>query len=646
VLTETVQPPPQNGPTAAEFARLEDWPTERVLRWVADWLGPVKLACSFAGESLVLVDMIATVAPEIAVFTIDTGRLPEETHALIDDVRARYGLDVEVVFPRRDLVEQLVAEKGPLSFRRSVGNRLECCEIRKVEPLFRVLDNANTWLTGLRRAHSRERANTPVAAWDATHGVYKINPLACWSENQVWSYIRERDVPYNKLYDRGYTSIGCAPCTRPTVEGEDQRAGRWWWEQDAPKECGLHDSTGARKYGRIYPVQRADKTPEDPVSLPPIPFNRPTIEGDELLYIRQAVEGGHTSASGPFSDRAARIIQEATGAQDALMTTSCTDALEMTAMLLDLQPGDTVIVPSFTFVSTAIAYVREGARIVFADIEPDTLGLDPRHVAELIDDTTRAIVPVHYAGIGCDLEGLSKVVEGSGLPVDIIEDNAHGLFGRYQGKPLGTFGRFGTLSFHETKNFVSGEGGALLVNRPDDVDRARVIYDKGTNRRAFMLGEVDKYSWKDAGSSFGMSDLVAAYLVGQLEQKDAILRKRRRIYEAYHDALEPLANEHGIRIPIIPADCESAWHMFYVLLRDADTRDRALRQMKAAGVVATFHYVPLHNSDGGQRFAARPTECPVTEDVSARLLRLPFHNSLTTADVERVVKTLISALTS
>lgn len=377
----------------------------------------------------------------------------------------------------------------------------------------------------------------------------------------------------------------------------------------------------------------------------PIPFNRPTIEGNELAYVRQAVEGGHTSASGPFSDRASRILQEATGAHDVLMTTSCTDALEMTAMLLALKPGDTVIVPSFTFVSTALAYVREGARILFADIEPDTLGIDPGHVAELIDDSVRAVVPMHYAGVACDVEGLGKAIEGSGRDVDIIEDNAHGLFGNYQGQPLGSLGRLATLSFHETKNFVSGEGGALLVNRASDVARARILYDKGTNRRAFLLGEVDKYSWKDSGSSFGMSDLVAAYLVGQLECRTTILRKRQSVYEWYHQALEPLTQQLGFCIPTIPAECEPAWHMFYVLLADGETRNRVLGDMKRKGVGAHFHYVPLHNSDGGQRFAARATSCPVTEDISARLLRLPFHNSLTTSELERVVETFVSALT-
>ncbi len=380
------------------------------------------------------------------------------------------------------------------------------------------------------------------------------------------------------------------------------------------------------------------------MSSPPIPFNRPTIEGDELAYMRQAVESGHTAASGPFSQAAARIIQEATGAHEVLLTTSCTDALELTAMLLDLQPGDNVIVPSFTFVSTALAFVRAGAKVVFADIEPETLGLDPKHVVELIDDRTRAVVPVHYAGISCELEGLTKIIEGSGRPVHLIEDNAHGLFGTYQGRPLGSFGRFGTLSFHETKNFVSGEGGALLVNRSGDVDRAHVLYDKGTNRRAFMLGEVDKYSWKDCGSSFGMSDLVAAYLFGQLEQRVTILRKRQQIYEAYHRALEPFTDEFGFRVPTIPPDCGPAWHMFYVLLPDAATRTRVLNGMRERGVGATFHYVPLHSSEGGRRFAARETECPITDDISSRLLRLPFYNSLTSHDLERVVDTFISTL--
>ncbi len=514
----------------SQLARLEDLSAERVVRWVADNLTPARLACSFAGESAVLVDLVARVAPEISMFTLDTGRLPEETYELIDEVRRRYGVEVEVVLPRNDLVQRLVSEKGMFSFRESVENRLECCDVRKVEPLTRALRGANAWLTGLRREHSPERAATPVAAWDAVHGLYKVNPLAYWSTEQVWGYIRSRDVPYNKLYDSGYTSIGCAPCTRPTTADEHPRAGRWWWEVGATKECGLHDESGRRRFGESAAgtSPRGGSFPvTTEVSDPPIPFNRPTIEGDELLYVRQAIEGGHTSSSGPFSQKASRLLQEATGAAEVLMTTSCTDALEMSAMLLDIRPGDTVIVPSFTFVTTALAYVRQGARLLFADIEPTTLGLDPDHVAELLEPSVRAVVPVHYAGIACDVEGLAKALEGWDR-ADMVEDNAHGLFGSYQGSPLGSFGRYATLSFHETKNFVCGEGGALLINRPHDVARAHVVYDKGTNRRAFMLGEVDKYSWKDTGSSFGMSDLTAAYLVGQLEQRQAILGKRER----------------------------------------------------------------------------------------------------------------------
>jgi len=372
-------------------------------------------------------------------------------------------------------------------------------------------------------------------------------------------------------------------------------------------------------------------------------FNRPTLEGDELAYVRQAVEGGHTSSSGPFAARAAATLRDEIGAADVLLTTSCTAALEVSGLLLELQPGDTVIVPSFTFVTTALAFVRAGARLVFADIEEETLGIDPASVAELLDERVRAIVAVHYAGIGCDLEGLNKVLS-SAPGTHLIEDNAHGLFGRYRDRPLGGFGRFATLSFHETKNFVCGEGGALLLNDPADVDRAHVLYDKGTNRRAFMLGEVDKYSWKDTGSSFGLSDILAAYLLAQLEQREHILSKRRAVFERYDEHLAPLGAELGFRTPIVPADREAAWHMYYVLLEDSATRDRVLDEMRAHGIHPTFHYVPLHTSDGGYRFAARLSDCPVTTSVSGRLLRLPFHNALTADDIDRVVETFIGCL--
>jgi dTDP-4-amino-4,6-dideoxygalactose transaminase len=378
------------------------------------------------------------------------------------------------------------------------------------------------------------------------------------------------------------------------------------------------------------------------VQQQPIRFNQPSLEGRELEYIRASVERGHTSSSGPFGSRVKELLSEETGASDVLMTTSCTTALELAAMLLDLEPGDTVVVPSFTFTSTALAFAREGARIIFCDIEPETLGIDPEHLASVMDESVRAVVPVHYAGVAGDIEGLFEVLK-SWQGVDIVEDNAHGLFGRWQGRPLGSLGRFAALSFHETKNFVCGEGGALLVNDQRDVDRSYVLYDKGTNRRAFFLGQVDKYSWKDNGSSFGLADSLAAYLWAQLEQREVILSKRRTVWNRYFELLKPHAAEHGFRLPVVPDDRVQGYHMFYVLLPDNDTRNRALSHMRAAGVHPTFHYVPLHSSEGGRKFAAKPTNCPVTDDISGRLLRLPFYNNLPAADAERVVATFLEA---
>jgi len=374
-----------------------------------------------------------------------------------------------------------------------------------------------------------------------------------------------------------------------------------------------------------------------------IRFNHPSIEGAELEYMRQTMESGHTSSSGVFSRLAGAVLQEATGAEEVLLTTSCTAALELSAMLLDLDPGDTVVVPSFTFTTTALAFVRQGAQLLFCDIEPETLGLDAAHLESLLDDRVRAVVPVHYAGVACDVAGIRRAL-GDRPDVALIEDNAHGLFGRWHGEPLGSLGRFAAQSFHETKNVVCGEGGALLLNDAADVDRARVLYDKGTNRRAFFLGQVDKYSWKDVGSSFGLSDTLAAYLYGQLEQAATIQAKRRAVYERYERLLAPHSSELGFRLPVIPDGVESAYHMFYVLLPDNATRDQTLRQLKAQAIHPTFHYVPLHSSDAGRRFAARHTDCPVTEDVSGRLIRLPFYNNLTPDEVDRVVAALLSAM--
>ncbi len=377
----------------------------------------------------------------------------------------------------------------------------------------------------------------------------------------------------------------------------------------------------------------------------PIPFNKAAIEGAELDYLRIALENGHTSSGGEFARRASAILVEAFGAEDVLLTTSCTSALELTALMLDLQPGDTVIVPSFTFTTTALAFVRQGARIKFCDIEPVTLGLDTAHLSTLLDDTVRAVVPVHYAGVACDIDGLRKALT-DWPDISVIEDNAHGLFGRWNDQPLGTLGRFATQSFHDTKNIVCGEGGALIVNEARDVDRARVLYDKGTNRRAFFLGQVDKYSWKDTGSSFGLSDALAAYLCAQLEQRDVIQGKRRDVFERYEKALAPQAEELGIRLPVVPEHCEQTYHMFYVLLEDRPTRDAVLSGMREHGITPTFHYVPLHSSDAGRKFSAGYVDCPVTDDISGRLLRLPFYNNLTPAESDRVIESFVSVLSA
>ncbi|MEO6629787.1 MAG: dTDP-4-amino-4,6-dideoxygalactose transaminase [Aquihabitans sp.] len=391
------------------------------------------------------------------------------------------------------------------------------------------------------------------------------------------------------------------------------------------------------------PARRPVPEAEEVIVSGGIPFNRPSIEGNELEYMQHAVEHGHTSADGPYSTLAADLLREAIGAEQVLLTTSCTDALEMSALLLDIGPGDTVVVPSFGFVTTALAYSRAGAQVLFCDIEPTTLGLDPRHLAELMDDTVRAVVPIHYAGVGCDLEGIMAVLEGWPR-AELVEDNAHGLFATYRDRPLGSFGRFATLSFHETKNFICGEGGALIVNQPADCDRAPVILQKGTNRKAFQLGQVDKYSWQDTGSSFGLSDVLAGYLYGQLEQREPILARRRAAFDRYQAALEPEAERLGIQLPIIPADREQAYHMYYVLLPDVATRNHVLTTMRAAEIHATFHYVPLHSSPHGQRVAARPAHCPVTDDISGRLIRLPFFTTLSTTEADRVLDAFIGAL--
>jgi len=370
-----------------------------------------------------------------------------------------------------------------------------------------------------------------------------------------------------------------------------------------------------------------------------IPFNRPSFEGREHEYIAAAIASGHISGDGTFTKRCHQYLESELGVEKALLTTSCTHALEMTALLLDIKPGDEVIMPSFTFVSTANAFVLRGARPVFIDVRPDTLNFDEREFEAAITEHTRAAVPVHYAGVGCEMDQIMAIAQGRGVAV--VEDNAHGLFGRYRGKQLGTFGCLATQSFHETKNFSCGEGGALLINDPKFVDRAEILREKGTNRSRFFRGLVDKYTWTDVGSSYLPSDLLAAALLAQFEARDSIQERRQRIWERYRAGLEDWALRAGARLPVVPADRDQTHHMFYVLMPDLSARQRLMAHLKSKGILSVFHYLPLHLSEMGRGFGGREGQCPVTEDISDRLLRLPFYNTLTESHQDRVLEAIL-----
>jgi dTDP-4-amino-4,6-dideoxygalactose transaminase len=367
-----------------------------------------------------------------------------------------------------------------------------------------------------------------------------------------------------------------------------------------------------------------------------IPFNRFCPIGTELAYVQQAMDQAHVSGDGPFTRKCHRILEELLGAPKVLLTTSCTHALEMAALLLDIQPGDEVIVPSFTFVSTVNGFVLRGARPVFADIRPDTLNLDENLLPGLISPKTKAIVPVHYAGVSCQMETILAVAERNGLTV--VEDNAHGLMGQYRGKHLGTFGAMSTLSFHETKNFACGEGGALVINDRRYIERAEIIREKGTNRCSFLRGQIDKYTWVDVGSSYLPSDILAAILYAQLEAREQVQAGRLRIWNYYDDHLKAWAIERGIGVPVVPEGCEHPYHMYYLLMPTVESRQLLIAHLKARNISSVFHYLPLHLSDMGKRFGGRPGDCPVTESVSERLVRLPFYNSLSEAEQVSVVE--------
>jgi dTDP-4-amino-4,6-dideoxygalactose transaminase len=371
----------------------------------------------------------------------------------------------------------------------------------------------------------------------------------------------------------------------------------------------------------------------------PIVFNKACMVGNEREYMTQAVADGHISGDGPFTKKCSALLEQELGVPKVLLTTSCTHALEMSAILLDIQPGDEVIIPSFTFVSTVNAFVLHGAKPVFVDVRPDTLNLDESGLEVLITSRTKAIVPVHYAGVGCEMDNIMEIANRHGVPV--VEDNAHGLFGKYKGKYLGTLGVMAAQSFHESKNFSCGEGGALLINDLQHIERAEIIREKGTDRSRFWRGQVDKYTWIDIGSSYLPSDILAAFLYAQLENRKKIQAHRQKVWNFYYDNLKPWCTAHEVQLPFVPEHCDQAYHLFYVLLPTLELRQGLIAHLRRRGILAIFHYLPLHLSRMGLQFGGKPGDCPVTERVCDQLIRLPFHNALTESDQRQVVEAIL-----
>jgi len=366
-----------------------------------------------------------------------------------------------------------------------------------------------------------------------------------------------------------------------------------------------------------------------------IPFNRPFATGNELDYVRAAMEAPKFSGDGPFTAECHRLLERSLGVQKALLTTSCTHALEMAGLLLNLGPGDEVIVPAFTFPSALNAFVLRGAKPVFVDIRRDTLNIDESQIEPRITARTKAIFLVHYAGVGCEMDTILAIARRHGIGV--VEDNAHGLYGRYRGRYLGTLGQLATLSFHETKNFTCGEGGALLINDAKFNERAEILREKGTDRSRFFRGEIDKYTWVDVGSSYLPSDLLAAFLRAQLEHRDQIQSMRREIWETYAQELAAWTKANGVRFPIVPPECDQSYHMFYVITPSFETRQALISHLAGFGILAVFHYLPLHLSPMGLRFGGRRDACPVTEDLSDRLLRFPFFTGMSSSEQSQVI---------
>ena len=367
-----------------------------------------------------------------------------------------------------------------------------------------------------------------------------------------------------------------------------------------------------------------------------IPFNRPFATGDELDYIRAAVAATKFAGDGSFTAQCHVLLEQSLGIQKALLTTSCTHALELAALLLDIGPGDEVIDPSFTFPSATNAFVLRGAKPLFVDIRADTLNIDESQIERRITTRTKAIFLVHYAGVGCEMDTITSIARQHGIAV--VEDNAHGLYGKYRGKYLGTLGQLATLSFHETKNFTCGEGGALLINDAQFNQRAEILREKGTDRSRFFRGEIDKYTWVDVGSSYLPADLLAAFLRAQLEHRDQIQSMRGQIWEIYARELASWAEANGVRLPIVPAECEQSYHMFYAIMPSSKSRQALISHLASFGILAVFHYLPLHLSPMGLRFVGRQGDCPVTEDLADRLLRLPFFTGMNSSEQSQVIE--------
>lgn len=369
-----------------------------------------------------------------------------------------------------------------------------------------------------------------------------------------------------------------------------------------------------------------------------ISFNRPCFAGNEQRYIADAFANGHIAGDGEFSRKCCELLERELGVPKALLTTSCTHALEAAALLLDIQPGDEVIVPSFAFVSTVNPFVLRGAKPVFVDIRRDTLNIDERILEEFVSDRAKAIVPLHYAGVGCEMDIITEIADRRGIRV--VEDNAHGLFAKFRDKQLGAFGCLGAQSFHETKNFTCGEGGALLVNDVEMIRLAEILREKGTDRTLFLRGEVDKYTWINVGSSYLPSDILAAVLYAQLERWQDVEKARKGIWDYYYENLSSWADEHGVRLPTVPAYCHQSYHMFYMLMPGEKKRNALIAHLRKNGIESVFHFLPLHLSKMGQRFHDQKDELPVTVQSSACLIRLPFYNELTLKEQDRVIEAI------